>query len=95
MPSTARTKAPQKAGTHPYTTKPVTIFDASRIIPALMNSRKSPRERMAKGKVMSFKNESKCRIQDADDECGNDGRLHIIHIESRYKIRHYHQRNRA
>ena len=49
MPITASTTAPQKAGTHPYTMKPGTIFAASRIIPALTNSRKSPRERMARG----------------------------------------------
>jgi len=55
MPSTARISAAQKAGPHPYTTKPLTNFDASKIIAALITSRNTPKVTIAKGKVMTLR----------------------------------------
>ena len=91
MPSTASINAAQKAGTHPYTMKPGTIFAASRIIAALTKSRKTPKVTNGEGKRDDLNKETQCRIENADHERRHQGRPHIIHIKSRNKIRRDHQ----
>ena len=95
MPSTARTTPPQKAGTHPYTMKPGTIFAASRIMAALIKSRNIPKCQYGEGKRDDLEHEAERCVENADHKRCNQGRLQVIHVKSGNEIGHDHECNGA